>query len=245
MCGLGKPKHAEFDGMSLTGLINGKMDKLPDRKIVIQYRDFAAPGVVLWRKWRLVHGNELYNLAYDPGQKKDVINEHPEVAKVLKEHYARWREAMTPLQKQVNFVSIGVDAEPVTFLCSANWIGSYADSWHNLLHETKNGYWDIQVEKSGKYEIALYGWPKESGATLSAEFKNDAWGIGRIPSRAVAEAKLKLGDKEMTTKTAPDDMNVVFRVSLKKGERPRLQSWFYDDKGKDLGGSYFVYVTKL
>ena len=245
MCGLGKPEHAEFDGMSLTGLINGKMDKLPDRKIVIQYRDFATPGVVLWKKWRLVHGNELYNLADDPGQKKNVINEHPEVAKALKEHYARWREEMTPLQKQVNFVSIGVDAEPVTFLCSANWIGSYADSWHNLLHGTKNGYWDIQVEKSGKYEIALYGWPKESGAALSAEFKNDAWGIGRIPSRAVAEAKLKLGDKEMTTKTAPDDMSVVFTVSLKKGEKPRLQSWFYDDKGKDLGGSYFVYVTEL
>ena len=26
----------------------------------------------MWKKWRLVYGKELYNLATDPGQKTDV-----------------------------------------------------------------------------------------------------------------------------------------------------------------------------
>jgi len=238
LCGLKKPARVRFDGTSLKALIEGKAKKLTDRKIVIQYRDFGRPGVVLWKKWRLVHGKELYNIADDPGQKKNVINEHPEVAQALRKHYAEWREKMAPLQKGVNFVSVGVDSEPTTFLCSANWIGSYADSWHNVRRGVKNGYWDIQVEKSGKYEIALYGWPKGSGASLGAKFKG-------LNGRAVAEAKLKLGDREMTTKTAPGEMSAAFTISLKKGRRARLQSWFYDKTGKDLGGSYFVYVTRV
>jgi len=236
LCGLARPAAARFDGTSLAGLIYARTDKLPDRKIVIQYKDFARPGAVLWKKWRLVHDRELYNLANDPGQKNNVINDYPEVVRSLREHYARWRREMTPLQKQVNTISIGVDSEPTAFLSSANWIGSYADSWHNL-RGVRNGYWDLQVERTGRYEIELYGWPKGCGAAMDAPFK-------RIRARAVAQAKLKIGDKEVKKKTAPGDMCASFTVALARGDKPRLQSWFYDKAGKDLGGSYFVYVTK-
>ena len=75
------------------------------------------------------------------------------------------------------------------------------------------------------------------GAGLNVPFK-------RLRARAVAEAKLKIGDTEVKKKTAAGDMSAVFTVSLTKGDKPRLQSWFHDKAGKDLGGSYFVYVTK-
>ena len=237
LCRLKKPQQARFDGLSLVPLVQRKTDKLPDRKLVIQYRDLGRPGVVLWRRWRLVHGRELYDLAEDPGQKTDVADEYPDIAEAMKEHYARWREEMPPPEQQINTVSVGVDAEPVALLCSANWIGAYADSWHNLRGGVKNGHWDLQVEESGDYEIALYGWPRGSGAAMNAPFKG-------LPGRAVLEARLKIGDREMTKKTSPDAISVDFTVSLNKGDQPRLQSWFYSETGKDLGGSYFVYVTK-
>jgi len=241
MCGLEKPSGARFDGLSLKPLIDEKVDKLPDRKIVIQYRNFERPGVVLWEKWRLVHDKELYDMAADPGQKDNVIEKHPDVARALREHYAQWREEMAPLQEAVNYVSIGVAAEPETFLCSANWIGSYADSWGNGLHRAKNGYWDLQVEKSGTYEIDLYGWPKGSDVSLSAKFPAPP-SFREIAGRPVARAKLKIGEQEFTAKTADGDTHVSFKVPLKKDARPRLQSWFSDAEGKDLGGAYFVYV---
>ena len=240
MCNIKKPAGARFDGMSLAGLITGKGEsqKLPDRKIVIQYRDFARPGAVLWKKWRLVHDRELYNLADDPGQKTNVIDKHPEVAQSLRAHYAEWRREMAPLQKQVNTISIGVASEQETFLSSANWIGSYADSWHNLRGRgAKNGYWDLRVERSGRYKVELYGWPKGAGAAMDTSFKKQ-------PARAVAGARLKVGDIELKKKAAPGDLSVTFTVSLKKGDKPRFQSWYTDKAGKDLGGSYFVYVTK-
>jgi arylsulfatase len=237
LCGLKKPAKARFDGTSLVGLIRGKTDKLPDRKIVIQYKDFGRPGVVLWKKWRLVHNRELYNIADDPGQKNNVITGQPEVARVMREHYNAWRKEMTPLQKEVNTISIGVETEPETFLCSANWIGSYADSWHNIRGGVKNGYWDLQVEKSGKYEIEVCGWPKGSGVLPKDKLRG-------INGRPVAGAKLKIGDQELTKRMAPTDLCASFTVDLKKGDKPRLQSWFNNAAGKDLGGSYFVYVTK-
>jgi len=237
LCRLKKPRQAKFDGLSLASLIEGKTDKLPDRKLVVQYRDLGRPGAVLWNKWRLVHGRELYNLADDPGQKNNLAEKHPDVAEAMKGHYVQWREEIRPLAQQINTVSIGADAEPVAFLCSANWIGDYADSWHNLRGGGKNGYWDLKVEESGDYTIALYAWPQGADAAFGAKFK-------AIPGRAVAEAKLKIGETELTKKTSPDAMSVDFTVSLKKGDQARLQSWLYDAKGKDLGGSYFVYVSK-
>jgi arylsulfatase len=242
LCGIERPADLKCDGMSLAPLINGMTDKLPARKIVIQYNNLNEPGVVLWKKWRLVHGKQLYNLADDPGQKKNVIEKYPDVAAELRLHYARWVQEMTPLQMQVNNISIGVDSEPTAMLCSANWIGSYADSWQNLLGKAvKNGYWDLQVEKSGKYKIELYGWPKQTGAAFGDKFM----GFTQVPGRNVAKARLKIGEKELTMKTAPTELSAIFTVSLKKGDKPRLQSWLYDKNGKDLGGAYFVYITKL
>jgi hypothetical protein len=190
----------------------------------------------------LVHGDELYNLADDPGQEKNVIEEYPDIAHELRAYYSRWIEEITPLQKQVIYTSIGVDTEPVAMLCSANWIGPSLDTWEDLLNkQIRNGYWDLQVEKSGEYDIALYGWPKQTDAAFGDEFT----GFTDVPGRPVARAKLKIGEKELTSETSPKEFSANFTVSLKKGDKPRLQSWLYDENGKDLGGAYFVYITKI
>ena len=161
----------------------------------------------------------------------------------MRSYYAQWLAEVKPLQEQVNYISVGVESEPTAMLCSANWIGSYADSWENIGgSEVKNGYWDLQVEKSGKYKIELYGWPKQAGKGFGDTLVNVQ---GRFPGREVAKAKLKLGDDVLTAQTSPRAMSVVFEVALSKGDRRRLQSWLYDKEGKELGGAYFAYVTKL
>ncbi len=237
LCGIERPKEVRFDGLSLAPLVLGKASSLPDRKLVIQYRDLRHVGAVLWKRWRLVRGRELYNLDADPGQKRNVIADHPEVARALRQHYEAWRREVEPLQDQPNYISIGVDSEPETFLCSANWVGSYADSWGNLRRGTKNGYWDLLVERSGRYTIEVFGWPKGSGAPFGARFKG-------IPGRNVARARLKLGDQQLEARITPQHLKAAFTVQLKKGERRRLQTWLYGPAGKDLGGSYFVYVAR-
>ncbi len=59
---------AKFDGTSLVALLRGT-EKLPDRMFVVQYsRDKVAKwdSCVVWDKWRLVKGKELYDVRDRP-----------------------------------------------------------------------------------------------------------------------------------------------------------------------------------
>ena len=79
LCGLKTPSGARFDGTSLAGLLRGSQTALRDRMIVVQYH-IEIPkwnATVMWKKWRLVKGEELYDIAADPGQKTNVAEKHP------------------------------------------------------------------------------------------------------------------------------------------------------------------------
>ena len=75
MCGVPAPEDADFDGVSLLPLLRGESETLPDpdRMLVVQYGEPPRPGeaAVLWRKWRLVEGKELYRVDEDPGQQRN------------------------------------------------------------------------------------------------------------------------------------------------------------------------------
>ncbi|MHC4842233.1 MAG: arylsulfatase [Planctomycetota bacterium] len=251
LCGIEKPANAKFDGTSLAGLIKGEKDQLDDRMLVIQIKSLDEPGTVLWKKWRLVNGDELYNIAVDLEQRNNIIEKHPDIAEKLRAYHARWVEEMKPFQGEVSVVNLGVDSEPVVHLRSGHWCVTHGnkfgvDEWEQTTGPgVKNGYWALQVMSSGQYKVELYGWPKESGLAFSDTFPSFEERNERLPGRKVAKAKLKIGEQELTTKTSPTEMSADFTVALEKGDKPRLQSWLYDSDDKDLGGAYFVYVTKL
>ena len=78
LCGLKKPEDAAFDGASLAPLLRGKATPdLDGRMFVVQcaiWDEYQGAvkwsGAVLWDKWRLVKGRELYDIRSDPGQEK-------------------------------------------------------------------------------------------------------------------------------------------------------------------------------
>jgi len=72
MCGLKEKKKIKFDGMNLFPLLKETdHENWPDREIFIQYHqddlprkwDFAA---VMTQRWRLINGQELYDMEIDP-----------------------------------------------------------------------------------------------------------------------------------------------------------------------------------
>ncbi len=70
LCGIDAPEGAAFDGESLAPLLRGEPHELDDRMFVVQYfqnsigKDDAS---VIWKQWRLVFGNELYDIHRDRG----------------------------------------------------------------------------------------------------------------------------------------------------------------------------------
>lgn len=58
-----------------------------------KYKNFAVRN----EKWRLVGKNELYNVQKDPGEKHNVIEQHPDIADEMLDAYDKWWEEVRPL----------------------------------------------------------------------------------------------------------------------------------------------------
>jgi arylsulfatase A-like enzyme len=257
LCNLKYTEKLKFDGVDLSGLIFEKEKKLKDRMKVISYRELKKErSAVLWNKWRLVNYSDLYNIEEDPGQKKiDIASEHPEIVKAMQEHYDRWEQDVAQIDKQEDLISIGTEHEPETFLCSANWYGNSADSW-NKINKNPNsmGYYNLQVDSTGKYEVALYRWPKESGLTLTDDFHNiniafnasynspNKENPAKLTALPVSEARLTVDEQQYIKSAEPNSTHITFEVNLKKDEVIKLEPMFLNAEGEELCGVYFTYV---
>ena len=97
----------EIDGRSMVPLLEDPKADWEDRFLFVhkgrwnkgedpnlsQYRDCA----VRTQRWRLVKNEELYDIAADPFEAKDVAKDYPEVVSRLRAAYDDWWQATVPL----------------------------------------------------------------------------------------------------------------------------------------------------
>lgn len=141
LCDIKKGK-AHFDGVSLAKLLRGKTDTLPDRMLVSQFSRMnnSVPhkndAVVLWKKWRLISGNELYDLTDDPGQRQNICEKFPDIVRKMQTHYDQWWKGVAPHINEFNDLHLGSDTNLVML--------SPCD-WHDVFRSTTSGSpWPIQ-----------------------------------------------------------------------------------------------------
>ncbi|MFO0807670.1 MAG: arylsulfatase [Gemmataceae bacterium] len=255
-CGVPTPANARFDGISLARPLRGQVAGLTDRMLVVQYGD--QPGAngrklekyhccVMWRKWRLVEGTELYELTDDPGQAVNVASKHPDVVKRLRDHYETWWTGIAPGVHDIEPVSVGrTDANPAT-LTSADWARVECDDAYQLrAGHRANGVWHLLVEREGEYEIELRRWPQGANAALAGGVPAFQARDGQLPAGKalpVAKVRLKLAGFDATTPVTATDKGATFTTTLQAG-RTTMQSWLLDAAGEELAGAYFAYVRR-
>ena len=255
LCGLTTPREAKLDGVSLAPLLRDPAATLPDRKLVVQYgqRPEKGDACVLWRKWRLVHDSELYDLAADPGQTKDLSSAHPDVVRAMRGHYDSWWSGVKPKLEDFSPISIGAEQENPVTLTAADWANVYCDNMQNLREgKRENGPWHLRVEKAGKYEISLRRWPKEADAPIAGgvpEFKAKVGGLPAGKALSITRARLKVGNLlDESRPVTANDKAITFHVTLPEGAKLAkltMQSWFYDASGEALCGAYFADVRRI
>ena len=242
LCGLKITRGAEFEGRSLVPLLTGQTEALTGRKLVIQYgaefREWNC--AVLADKWRLVQGIELYDLATDPAQERNIASQRPDIVGVLRAHYESWMTAAKPVMGRPNHIVVGSPAESPTVLSAADWIGPYCGEWGELKETAapKFGYWDIEVAASGTYEVRLYLFPPESATPLNRSFRG-------APARPVAGARLLLDDHESAVRTSADSTHARFELPLQRGERHRIEGRFVDASGQPLWGAIYLLIQSV
>lgn len=253
LCGLETPAGAEFDGVSLADLFRGKVQHLPDRMLVIQFsrmnvgRPQWGDAAVLWNKWRLLSNTRLYDVSKDPGQERDVISQHPEVAARMRSHYERWWKEVNPRLDSFLPVHIGSLQENPTLVSPTEWADVFLDQGNQIRRgERRNGMWHILVEREGEYEFTLRRWPKEVDVPMRAGLPPHDGEDGDYPAGValpIAEARLRIAGRDFSQPVRPDDREVVFKVGLGEG-RTTMQTWFCDDAGREISGAYYVYVER-
>jgi arylsulfatase A-like enzyme len=252
LCGIERPANAKFDGQSLATLLTTpNLDAPMDRMVVVQYgqKPEKFDSAVLWKKWRLVKGAELYDIKSDPGQQKDVAADHADIVKKMRDHYERWWSEVEPLLAQPVPIIIGADQENPVTLSAADWWNVYCDNMNDLRRgKAINSNWTLQAAKDGTYEFALRRWPKEADAAITAGVPVFKAVDGELPAGValpIATMRLKVGELfDQTKPVTPDAKEIKFTVPLKAGAKLPVQSYCYDGSGKELCGGYFAYVTR-
>ncbi len=254
LCGLKKPRGTKFDGISLAGLLQGKADSLPDRKLVVQFsrmnrpRPWFGDAAVLWKQWRLVSTNELYDVHQDPGQTNNLFEVHPEIARKLAGHYRSWWEAVAPRLHEFSPIHVGSDAEPLTMLTPCDWQDVFLDQQRQIrVAQRKNGLWSLSVERDGLYEFALRRWPYEADAAISAGLPSYQGVDGKYSEGKavpIARAGIQAGAVEHDAAVADGAKVVRFTFPLKKG-LVSLRTSFEGRDGKEICGAYYVYVRRV
>jgi arylsulfatase A-like enzyme len=254
LCRIPRPQGLEFDGGSLAGYLRGNDAQLPDRMAVVQFSRMAVArpqwgdATILYRNWRLVSNNELYDVAADPAQQRNVIAQHAPLARRLRAHYDQWWARQNPRLDSHLPSHIGAPQENPTLLSPTEWADSFFDQAAQIrAANPTNGKWHVQVESDGNYEFTLSRWPRELRVPLRASIPAHTGECGSYPEGVamdIARSTLHFGYRRESSPVTPPDTEIRFRYTLAEG-RYMAQTWFHNPKGEELSGAYFLYARKL
>jgi arylsulfatase A-like enzyme len=241
LCGLEyDDRDSPLDGRSLRPLLLQGQERWPEtRQLMVESQRIRNPRK--WRQcavmsgfWRLIDGQQLYRLDTDPGQQHDLAEMHPDKVSQLRAVYEQWWQSVSRRHGEMSPISLGGRENPVR-LMSHDWICTQHTPW-NQSHVRKgtlvqNGFWAVDVEQAGEYEIELRRWPAEDGR---------AFREGAFKATSVS---LDIADHQLQQSVQDDQVGIRFRLNLPRGQT-RLATSMTDAEGRS-GGVYYAYVRKL
>lgn len=240
LCGLDAPE-IEYDGTSIGDLLYSEDPDWPKRSLVVESQRVVDPikwrkSAVMYDRWRLVNGEELYQLDRDPKQSMDIAGENPEVFEKLRGEYDKFWDDVSQEHDLTSYMVIGSDRSPIVSLSSHDWLIDRLPPWnqgHIINGEVaEESYWAIEVEHEGEYEISLRRWPVEADKGINDGTYGKAFNY--------QQARMRIGDFDETVDIPEGAKEVTFRVNLKKGIT-KLAPLFI---GPDLTATpYYAYVT--
>jgi arylsulfatase A-like enzyme len=243
LCRLQGHEGIKFDGKSLVGNLFGDEADGAERIVITDSQRIDHPekwrkSAVMTDRWRLINGKRLYDMKADPGQKKNLDDEHPKVVGKLRKVYEQWWTDTSKRFDEYCEIIIGSDKENPSRLTCHDWHGPDIPWNQDAIRSAArgNGFWAVEVERDGEYEFSLRRWPEELDLPIT---KTIAGG----KTIGAANARLKIGCVDISKPVLEDATSVMFRINLKAG-KTLLQTWFTDGKGVSRG-AYYVYVRRL
>ncbi len=236
LCGLELKGEVDFDGLSLASQMQGESDRSAGRTLFIHLQPDRPEKwrdcVVMRDGWRLINGTELYDVARDQGQQRDISSEHPHVLRELRGEYETWWDSLRKPFSGYVHIPIGTAHENPVLLSARDWHPTagrvpWRQDWISDSAYDANGFWMIDVREAGQYEVELRAYPREADCPAGA-----------------TSARLQIDGVEYARVCQENARSVIFLVELDAGQT-KLQTWLSNPLRRRLRGAYYVYISRL
>ncbi|MGB2129704.1 MAG: arylsulfatase [Flavicella sp.] len=241
-----KDSKTDFDGIALNSYI--KVPSKPLHRYLItesKVKKRKIPfesSAVLYDQWRLVKGNELYDLQKDAKQTENCDKEYPEVKASLRQHYKEWFaevshqfDAYMPCEinsSKTILYSMDLYKGEMTFPKSkAVW------NQKSVLNGTQfRGFWKLNCTQKGYYKFRLCRWPERLPYHLGNGPKNAKY-------LNIVKAEVSLDGIKTSKLLNGTEKEAVFVMDIPEGVHT-LQANFINHK-EDIFSAYYVYIEKV
>ena len=238
LCSIKMPEAHQPDGISFKGVLENPEAPPHRDHLIVQFqggpsfRSVAEPwafSCVIQDQWRLMNGEELYDMSKDFAQRENIASEHPEEVAALRKLYLPFWKSVSPRMTPVS-IDLGNTFDNPTTLCSQDWYMPTGNPPWNFQTIKKlprvTGPWHVDVKKAGLYRFTLRQLPKEAEQEVTA-----------------VRARVEIAGLEKEVDVASGSRGVVIELELPAG-KTELVTHFYYKKGKP-GGAYFTEVEAL
>ncbi len=249
-----------LDGKSLKPLLYEEKPNWPNRILymdtqrlqnLIKYRKYS----VMDDNWRLVNGDELYDMRVDRSQTNNVIEQHPEVAARLAEGYEYWWSSIMAEgpNERYGYIKVGSPNEnPSRISAHDMFTGKFGHVWHQYGAASASqatGRWKIEFVEDGEYSISLRRFPRESGLEINATFPEQEPQIELervFPASVKSDfetAYLYVANIAQSVKIEAGQSEVNFIATIPAGKYD-MEAQLIDKDGR-VHPAYYVYIEKL
>lgn len=264
ICKLKRPNR-DFDGIDILPVIEGKAKTLNRKYIVTDYQRIQEPkkgrrNVVMADKWRLVNGKELFNIEDDSNQSVDLAGQYPEKVEVMRNYYEEWWTHVSTKFSEFPTINVGSKHQnPVSISCADAHTNKIPWNQYHIKKGKINsfgGYYSINFEKAGYYEISISRWPFESSLDVSNKMlsgSKPSFYIGNIPiylkgisgdkGPSFVSGGVKVDDWVQTKNVKQGETAVNFEGYFQEGIKS-LNAWFTNSEEEDWG-AYYVKITNV
>jgi len=228
------PADLDLDGRSLVPLLQ-QTDGWPDRTLFVHSQRIQHPekwrrSAVMTERWRLIDGEELYDIRADSAQETDVASAHPAVVSELRAAYDAWWDELADAFDRYTRIVLGREVETTSRLTAHDWHNPESEvPWHQdqiKQDPVLNGFWAVDVVHGGTYEIVLRQRPRGVQHALDG-----------------VEARVAIGSVDRSVPIPEGAVEVRLRVNLAAGPT-RLHTGLVEADGTTRG-AYYTYVKRM
>jgi hypothetical protein len=163
----------------------------------------------------------------------------------MRQDYEKWWNSVSERFDEHCHIIVGSEKENPSCLTTHDIHGQVMWDQSQVRRGARtDGFWAVEVERPGTYEISLRRWPREANKAITEQVSTQQMEPDR-ESTIATHARLKIADMDITKPILPEAVEVTFKVQLQP-QQTRLQAWFINDRGNGhTFGAYYVYIKYI